>query len=137
MRNRQLIAKWVFEKGNEENVIERVKKDGKTYFVIRDYKKLNILFGELLKEVQRIKSTGDYEAAKNLVENYGVKVDVELHKEVLLRWEKLNIAAYAGFINPQYSPIFDEHKIVDVEINYPDDFTQQMLYYSQYYSSLI
>ncbi len=137
MRNRQLIAKWVYEKGEEENVIERVKREGKTYFVIRDYEKLRLLFGVLLKEVQRIKSTGDYQAAKDLVESYGVKVDPELHKEVLMRWKKLNIAAYAGFLNPQYSPIFDEHKMVDIEVSYPDNFTKQMLYYSQHYSSLI
>lgn len=137
MRNRQLIAKWVFEMGKEENIIERVKKEEKTYFVIRDYKKLRLLFGTLLKEVQRIKSTGDYQAAKDLVENYGVKVDPELHKEVLERWKRLNIAAYAGFLNPQYSPIFDDHKMVDIEITYPDNFTKQMLYYSQHYSSLI
>lgn len=137
MRNRQLIAKWVFEKGKEDNVIERVKKEENTYFVIRDYEKLRLLFGTLLKEVQRIKSTGDYQAAKDLVENYGVKVDPELHKEVLARWKRLNIAAYAGFLNPQYSPIFDAHKMVDIEITYPDNFTKQMLYYSQHYSSLI
>lgn len=137
MRNRQLIAKWVFEKGRSENVIERVKKEGKTYFVIRDYEKLRMLFGILLKEVQRIKSTGDYQAAKDLVENYGVKVDAELHEEVLERWKRLNIAAYAGFLNPQYSPIFDDHKMVDIKITYPDNFTNQMLYYSQHYSSLI
>jgi dipeptidyl-peptidase-3 len=137
MRNRQLIAKWVFEKGKSENVIERVINEGKTYFHIRDYEKLRLLFGELLKEVQRIKSAGDYQAAKDLVENYGVKVDPDLHQEVLMRWKKLNIAAYAGFLNPQYSPIFDAHKMVDIEISYPDDFTNQMLYYSQHYSSLI
>lgn len=137
MRNRQLIAKWVFEMGKEENIIERVKKEEKTYFVIRDYKKLRLLFGTLLKEVQRIKSTGDYQAANDLVEDYGVKVDPELHKEVLERWKRLNIAAYAGFLNPQYSPIFDDHKMVDIEITYPDNFTKQMLYYSQHYSSLI
>lgn len=137
MRNRQLIAKWVFEMGKEENIIERVKKEEKTYFVIRDYKKLRLFFGTLLKEVQRIKSTGDYQAAKDLVEDYGVKVDPELHKEVLERWKRLNIAAYAGFLNPQYSPIFDDHKMVDIEITYPDNFTKQMLYYSQHYSSLI
>lgn len=137
MRNRQLIAKWVFEKGRSEKVIERVKKEGKTYFVIRDYEKLRLLFGSLLKEVQRIKSTGDYKAAKDLVENYGVKVNPELHQEVLARWKRLNIAAYAGFLNPHYSPIFADHKMVDIEITYPDNFTKQMLYYSQHYSSLI
>jgi dipeptidyl-peptidase-3 len=137
MRNRQLIASWVFEKGKTEKVIERVKKDGKTYFVIRDYEKLRQLFGKLLQIVQEIKSTGNYEEAKKLVENYGVQVDKELHKEVLERWEKLKIAPYAGFINPQYKAVFDGHKLVDVQISYPEDFSQQMLHYSEFYSSLI
>lgn len=137
MRNRQLIAKWVFEKGQPEHVIECVKKDEKTYFVIRNHEKLRTLFGMLLREVQRIKSQGDYDAAKNLVENYGVKVDKAVHAEVLQRWKKLNIAAYAGFINPLYTPIFDGHQLIDVSISYPDDFSQQMLHYSQNYSTLI
>lgn len=137
MRNRQLIANWVFEKGKQDRVIEKVIKEEKTYFKINDYDKLRVLFGMLLKEVQRIKSQGDYDAAKALVEGYGVKVDAELHKEVLIRWERLNIAAYAGFLNPQYSPIFANNKIVDVEITYPDNFTEQMLNYSQSYTSLI
>ena len=137
MRNRQLIAKWVFEKGKEDNVIERIKENGKTYFLIHDYYKLSSLFGMLLKEVQRIKSAGDYNAAKNLVENYGVKVEKDLHKEVLERWEKLHIAPYAGFVNPHYSPVFEGHTMVDIKINYPEDFSQQMLNYSKNYSSLI
>ncbi len=137
MRNRQLIANWVYENGKSENTIEKVKKEDKTFFVIRDYNKLRSLFGQLLKEVQRIKSTGDYTAAKNLVENYGVKVEAELHKEVLERWKKLNIAPYSGFLNPYYSPIFENNKMVDVSISYPEDFAEQMLYYSQHYSSLI
>lgn len=137
MRNRQLIAKWVFEKGSKEKVIERLNKDGKTYFAIRDYEQLRVLFGRLLKEVQSIKSTGDYEAAKALIENYGVKVDLDLHKEVLARWKKLNIAPYAGFINPSFAPIFKDDKMVDVAIHYPDDFAEQMLHYSKNYSSLI
>jgi len=137
MRNRQFIAKWVFEKGSKEKVIERLNKDGKTYFVIRDYEQLRVLFGRLLKEVQSIKSTGDYEAAKALIENYGVKVDLDLHKEVLARWKKLNIAPYAGFINPSFAPIFKDDKMVDVAIHYPDDFAEQMLHYSKNYSSLI
>ncbi|MCD6089860.1 MAG: dihydrofolate reductase [Bacteroidales bacterium] len=137
MRNRQLIANWVYEHGKNENVIERVKKNGKTYFAIRDYDKLRLLFGALLKEIQRIKSSGDYESAKKLVENYGVKVDTEIHKEVLERWKKLAIAPHAGFINPEYTPIFENDKMVDIEITYPDDFAKQMLAYSQHYSSLI
>ncbi|MDA3905840.1 MAG: dihydrofolate reductase [Bacteroidales bacterium] len=137
MRNRQLIANWVFDQGKSENVIERVKRNGNTYFVIHDYDKLRLLFGNLLKEVQRIKSTGDYKAAKHLVENFGVKVDTELHKEVLERWKKLSIAPHSGFINPEYTPIFEDHKMVDINITYPNNFTEQMLSYSQYYSSLI
>lgn len=136
MRNRQLIAKWGFEKGADDKVIERIEKDGKDYFVIRDYSKLRTLFGELLEEVQRIKSEGDFEAGKLLVENYAVKVDETIHKQVKERFEKLNLAAYAGFINPEYKPIFEEGIIVDVEILYPMDFTQQMLHYSSNYSFL-
>lgn len=136
MRNRQLIAKWVFEKGADDKVIERVEKDGKDYFVIRDYDKLRKLFGELLEEVQRIKSEGDFEAGKLLVENYAVKVDETIHAQVKERFEKLNLAAYAGFINPEYKPIFEEGIIVDVEIVYPMDFSQQMLHYSNKYSFL-
>ncbi|MGZ2368491.1 dipeptidyl-peptidase 3 family protein [Ancylomarina sp. YFZ004] len=136
MRNRQLIAKWVFEKGSEEKVIERVEKEGKVYFVIRDYNKLRTLFGELLEEVQRIKSEGDFEAGKLLVENYAVKVDEAIHKQVKERFDKLNLAAYAGFINPEYLPVYEEGIIVDVEIAYPMDFTEQMLHYSNNYSFL-
>ncbi|PXY03106.1 dihydrofolate reductase [Marinifilum breve] len=134
MRNRQLIAKWVFEKG--EKVIEKVKNEDKTFFVVKDYEKLRDLFGELLAEVQRIKSEGDLEAGKALVENYGVKVDEELHKEVKERFEKLNLAAYAGFINPDYHPIIENDEIVDVEISYPMDFMEQMLEYAEKYSFL-
>ncbi|MBN1651072.1 MAG: dihydrofolate reductase [Bacteroidales bacterium] len=137
MRNRQLIAKWVFEKGSKEKVIERIIKEGKTYFAIRDYEQLRMLFGKLLKEVQRIKSTGDYEAAKMLIENYGVNIDLDLHKEVLDRWKRLNIAPYAGFINPSFTPVYKADKMVDIAIHYPDDFAEQMLYYSKNYSSLI
>lgn len=137
MRNRQLISSWVYEKGKAENVIERKTRDGKTYFVINDYEKLRELFGELLREVQRIKSQGDYEAAKNLVETYGVKVDKELHAEVLERNARLDRAPYAGFINPVLKPVKDaEGKITDVVVEYPDDFTQQMLYYGEKYSFL-
>nr|WP_320118950.1 dihydrofolate reductase [uncultured Marinifilum sp.] len=134
MRNRQLIAKWVYEKG--DGVIEKLTKDGKSFFVVNDYEKLRNLFGELLREVQRIKSEGDFEAGKTLVENYAVKVDVDLHKEVKERFEKLNLAAYAGFINPDYHPVMEDGKIVDVKISYPMDFTQQMLEYGEKYSFL-
>jgi len=136
MRNRQLIAKWAYEKGLPENVIEKKNKNGKTYFVINDYDKLRNLFGQLLREIQRIKSEGDYEAGKNLVENYGVKVDAELHNEVLERYQKLNIAPYAGFINPKLIPIKKGDEIIDVKIEYPEDFTEQMLYYAKEYSVL-
>ena len=136
MRNRQLIVKWAFEKGKDQKVIEKKQKDGKTYFVINDYKKLNYLFGVLLKEVQRIKSEGDYLAAHDLVENYGVKVDGEIHQEVLKRWAKLKIAPYAGFINPDYKAILKDGNITDVQIEYPDDFLTQMLHYGSQYSTL-
>lgn len=136
MRNRQLISKWAFEKGKSENVIEKKVRDGKTYFVINDYNKLRQLLGQLLREVQRITSEGDYEAAKYLVETYGIKIDKNLHKEVLDRYAKLNIAPYKGFINPVLTPIFDGEKIIDVKIEYPDDFLEQMLYYDQHYSFL-
>ncbi|MBL6447714.1 dihydrofolate reductase [Fulvivirga sp. 29W222] len=137
MRNRQMIAKWVYEKGKEDNVIERKTKDGKTYFVVNNYEKLRTLFGELLKEIQRIKSEGDYEAGKNLIENYGVQVDQELHKEVLQRVEKLKTAPYGGFINPVLVPVTDDSgNITDVKVEYPKDFTEQMLYYSENYANL-
>ena len=136
MRNRQLIAKWVYEKGQVDNVIERKHKNGKTYFVVNDHVKLQRLFGDLLREVQRIKSEGDFEAGKKLVENYGVQVDYELHKEVLERWGKLNIAPYAGFINPKLEMKAGCGRVNDVEISYPDDFMRQMLEYGERYSSL-
>lgn len=136
MRNRQLISKWAYEHGKNENVIERKIKNGKTYFVINDYQKLKKLFGELLKEVQRITSTGDFEAAKNLVEAYGVKIEPELHKEVKERYDKLNIPPYKGFINPVLKPVIEDGKIKDVLIEYPDDFTGQMMFYAEKYSFL-
>lgn len=136
MRNRQLIAQWVYEKGEKDQVVERIVKDGKTYFVIRDYNKLRVLFGDLLDEVQRIKSEGDFVAGKLLVENYAVKVDVDIHKEVKERFDKLNLAAYAGFINPEYQAVYTEGIITDVKIIYPMDFAQQMLHYSNKYSFL-
>ena len=137
MRNRQLVAGWVYEKGKSENVIEKIVKNGKTYFVIKDYTKLRKLFGDLLKEVQRIKSEGDYKAGKNLVETYGVKVDQELHKEVLARFESLKTAPYQGFINPRLTAVRNEFdKITDVKIEYPFGFTDQMLYYAREHSFL-
>lgn len=136
MRNRQLISMWAYEKGMNDKVIEKKIKDGKTYFVINDYNKLRDLFGELLREIQKIKSEGDYNAGKNLVENYGVKVDPAIHKEVLERYKKLNIAPYAGFINPKLVPVMDGDNIIDVKIEYPEDFTKQMLEYAKDYSLL-
>lgn len=135
MRNRQMVASWAFEKGQAENVIEKVSRDGKTYFEIHDYEKLRIIFGDLLREIQRIKSEGDYEAGRALVEGYGVQVDRELHAEVLERADALNIPAYGAFINPEMKPITnDSGEIVDVEIKYPTDFLTQMLYYGESYS---
>jgi len=136
MRNRQMVAGWVYEKGQAENVIEKKQKEGKTYFVINDYEKLQVLFGELLSEIQRIKSQGDYEAGKNLVEGYGVQVDEAIHAEVLERSEKLNIAPYGGFINPRLVAEEKEGKIVNVTIEYPTDFSDQMMEYAKNYSWL-
>jgi dipeptidyl-peptidase-3 len=137
MRNRQLIALWVYAHGKAENVIERKTRDGKTFFVINNYEKLRALFGQLLREVQRIKSEGDYQAARQLIETYGVKVDAVLHQEVLKRWETLGIAPFSGFINPRLEATTDANgTITKVEISYPDDFTQQMLHYSRHYSAL-
>ena len=137
MRNRAMVARWAYEKGMDENVIERKEKEGKTYFVVNDYEKLRVLFGELLREIQRIKSEGDYEAGKSLIENYGVQVDPEMHKEVLARMEALNAAPYGGFINPVLKPIEDDNgEITDVVVEYPDDFTAQMLFYAKNYSFL-
>ena len=136
MRNRQLISKWCYEKGMDDKVIEKFEKEGKTYFRINDYDKLNTLLGELLAEVQRIKSEGDYEAGKALVETYAVKVDPELHAEVLERYARLNLAPYGGFINPLLVPVYDGEDIVDIRIGYPDDFTDQMMRYAKEYSYL-
>jgi dipeptidyl-peptidase-3 len=113
-----------------------VEKEGKTYIIINDYKKLRDLFGNLLKEVQRIKSEGDYEAGKELVERYGVKVDKKIHEEVLARFEKLKLAPYSGFVNPKYTPVYENDTITDIKIEYPDDYVKQMLYYSENYSFL-
>ncbi len=136
MRNRQLVAAWAFEKGKADNVIERRIENGKTYFQINDYDKLRQLFGQLLKEIQRLKSEGDFEAAKNLVENYGVKVDQQLLSEVHRRYEKLNIAPYQGFIQAKLVPVMQAAEITDVQIEYPEDFVAQMLEYGAKYSFL-
>lgn len=131
MRNRQMIAAWVYEKGRTQGIIERIGRNGKTYFMIHDYEGLRCLFGELLAEVQRIKSEGDFKAARTLIETYGVKVDSSLHGEVLERYRKLGVAPYASFINPVYKPVMNEGAIVDVKIEYPDDFLCQMLDYGK------
>lgn len=136
MRNRQLVAGWAFEKGKQDNVIEMVKKDGKTYVKVNDYDKLKVLFGQLLKEIQRIKSEGDYKAATDLVETYGVKINYDLHKEVLERFEKLNVAPYKGFIQPKLVPVMENDKITDVKIEYPTDFSKQMIEYGKEYNFL-
>ncbi|MCJ7680261.1 MAG: dipeptidyl peptidase 3 [Candidatus Aminicenantes bacterium] len=136
MRSRSLVSHWVYEHGKADNVISREMKDGKTYFVINDYQKLREVYGELLKEVQRITSEGDYEAAKALVETYGVQIDQGLHKEVLDRYAKLNLAPYGGFINPVYTPVLEDGRIIDVKISFPVDYVKQMLRYSKDYSIL-
>ena len=137
MRNRQLISAWVFEKGKADNVIEMVNRDGKTFIKINDYAKLRDLFGQLLGEVQRIKSEGDYEAGRDLVETYAVKVDPKLHKEVLDRYAKLDIAPYKGFVNPVYTPVTDKDgNITDVTVSYEEDYLPQVLRYSKQYRTL-
>ena len=136
MRNRKLIAEWCYEKGQKDNVIEWVKQDGKSYIVVNDFEALRKLFGELLFEVQRIKSTGDYEAGRKLVEDYAVKIDPELHKEVLERYAKLGIEPYSGFVNPDYELVEQDGKIVDVKLVPKSNFTEQMLHYSKEWSFL-
>ena len=136
MRNRKLIAEWCYEKGKKDNVIEWVKQDGKSYIVVNDFDALRKLFGELLKEVQRIKSTGDYEAGRKLVEDYAVKIDYDLHKEVLERYNKLGIEPYSGFVNPDYELVEKDGKIVDVKLVYKTDYVEQMLHYSKEWSFL-
>lgn len=137
MQNRQLVAKWVYEKGKKDNVVEWIKKDGKTYIQINDYAKLRTLFGELLREIQRIKSEGDFKAGQDLVENYGRKVDYNLHKEVLERIKPLNIAPYSGFVNPILVPVTDSKgNITDIKIENKQDFLEQMIYYGKKYNFL-
>ena len=137
MRNRQLIARWTMEKGAADKVVEIKEINGKRYVIVNDYKKLRNLFGNLLAEIQRIKSEGDYEAGKNLVENYAVKVDADLHNEVLERYKNLGIAPYKGFVNPRYTPVKDENSnITDVTVSYNEGYAEQMLRYSEEYSLL-
>lgn len=137
MRNRQLIARWAYEHGKADNVVELVQKEGKTYVKINDYEKLRDLFAQLLAEIQRIKSTGDLEAARNMVEAYAVKVDPTLHAEVLQRYEKLNLAPYKGFVNPVYEAVMDETgNITDVKVTYTEGYAEQMLRYSRDYAAL-
>lgn len=136
MQNRKLIAEWCYEKGKKDNVIEKKVRDGKTYFVINDYVKLRALFAELLAEIQRIKSEGDYEAGKNLVETYAVNIDQDLHKEVLERYGALNLKPYGGFINPDIVPVVEDGKVVDYQVVYNDDYLKQQLYYGKKYSTL-
>ena len=134
MQNRKLIAQWCYEKGQKDNVIEKKTRDGKTYFVINDYPALRNLFAELLAEIQRIKSEGDYEAGKNLVETYAVNIDPQLHKEVLDRYAKLNLKPYGGFVNPDIVPVVKDGKVVDYTLEYTDSFLDQQLKYGRDYS---
>ena len=135
MRNRALIAHWCFENGN---AIQMEKRDGKTFVNISDYKELRALIARLLAEIQRIKSEGDFEAAKTLVENYAVKVDADLHKEVLERYERLHLAPYKGFINPVMTPVTDSNgEITDINVDYTEEYSEQMLRYSKQYGTLV
>ena len=137
MRNRQLIARWTLEYGKSMNVVELVQKEGKTYVKVNDYLQLRGLFGMLLSKIQRIKSEGNYEAARALVEKYGVKLDASLHEEVLARYRALHLAPYKGFVNPVYRPEYDaEGRIVDVKVDYTEGYTEQMLRYGRDYSNL-
>ena len=134
MQNRKLVAEWCFEHG--ENVIERKNRDGKTYFIINDFEALRQLFGQLLAEVQRIKSEGDYAVGKALVERYAVKVNHELHKEVKERYNALGLKPYGGFINPEIVPVKNDGQVVDYQVEYPMDFLAQHLEYGRKYSFL-
>jgi dipeptidyl-peptidase-3 len=138
MRGRSAISHWVYENGKAENVIQMFRKDGKSYVKINDYKKLQTLFGELLKEIQRIKSEGDFEGGKNIIENFGVKVDASIHNELLDRYAKLNLAPYTGFVNPKLVPILDgKGEITDIKVEYTDDYLGQMMDYGKKYSFLL
>jgi dipeptidyl-peptidase-3 len=137
MRCRSAISHWVYEKGKADNVVEFLSRDGKTYVKINDYEKLRTLFGELLKEIQRTKSEGDFETGKKLIEDYGVKIDPKLHAEILERYTRLNLAPYTGFVNPYLFPVYDANgKITDIKLEYTDDYLGQMMYYGKNYSFL-
>jgi dipeptidyl-peptidase-3 len=136
MRNRKLISCWAYDLGKAENVIEWVVKDGKRYIVVNDFDKLRTIFGEQLREIQRIKSEGDFEAGKALIEKYAVKIDQDLHKEVRERYYALNIEPYGGFVNPEYELVKEGDKIVDVKVSYPANYIEQHLHYSKDYSFL-
>ena len=137
MRNRQLIARWAYEHGKKDKVIEMVKRGGKTFVKINDYQALRNLFGQLLGEIQRIKSEGDYNAGARLVAEYAVKVDPKLHKEVLQRYATLDIAPYKGFVNPVYTAVRDDNgTITDVTVSYGEDYLPQMFRYSSQYNGL-
>jgi dipeptidyl-peptidase-3 len=132
MRNRALIARRIFEKAQPENIVEMRQRDGKTFVVVNDYAKLRNLFGELLTEIQRIKSEGDFEAAKELVETYAIKIDLKLHEEILERYKKLNIAPYRGFVNPIYKTATNaQGEIIDVTLDYTEGYAEQMMRYSK------
>jgi len=136
MVNRQWVSAWAFERGAKDNVIEKVTRDGKTYYDIKDYVKLREIFGELLRETQRITSEGDYEAGKALVEDYGVKVDLTIHKEVLDRNSQFKSAAYSGFVNPVIVPVTEGDNITGFKVTQPESFESQMLKYSDMYGHL-
>jgi dipeptidyl-peptidase III len=137
MRCRSAISQWVYEHGKDSKIIEMFKRDGKTYVKINDYVKLRTLFGVLLKEIQRVKSEGDFEAGKKIIEDFGVKVDQQIHKEILERYTKLNLAPYTGFVNPRLIPVYDSLGVIsDIKVEYTDDFMGQMLYYGKNYSFL-
>ncbi len=136
MQNRKLIAEWCYEKGAADRVIEKKVRDGKTFFVVNDYEKLRGLFAQLLGEIQRIKSEGDYEAGKQLIETYAVHIDPELHKEVLERYKALGLKPYGGFVNPEIVPVMKDGAAVDYEVVYTDDYLGQMLQYGKKYGTL-
>lgn len=136
MQNRKLISEWCYEKGLADNVIEKRTRDGKTYFIINDYVKLRGLFGELLAEIQRIKSEGDYEAGKALIERYAIHIDPALHKEVRERYASLGLKPYGGFVNPEIVPVIENGETIDYRVEYTDDFLGQMLEYGKKYRTL-
>ena len=137
MRNRQLIAAWILDNGKKDKVAELVKKNGKTFVKINDYRKMRELIGQLLAEIQRIKSEGDYEAGNKLVQKYAVKVDPKLHKEVLDRYARLNIPPYRGFVNPVYTPVYGpDGEIIDITLDYTEGYVDQMLRLSRDFSTL-